>query len=69
MIPAFHKQIQREEFDNYQTLLDALRDYARPRDKISELLQQMESPIKGVVKRKNTSPSATHSQNSVAIWH
>jgi hypothetical protein len=42
MIPAFHKQIQREEFD-YQTLLDALRDYARPRAKISDLLQQMES--------------------------
>jgi hypothetical protein len=44
MIPAFHKQIQREEFD-YQTLLDVLRDYARPRDKISDLLR------KGVVIR------------------
>jgi predicted transcriptional regulator of viral defense system len=32
-------QIQREEFD-YQTLLDALRTYARPRDKISDLLRK-----------------------------
>jgi hypothetical protein len=34
MIPAFHKHIEREQFD-YQTLLDVLRDYGRPRDKIS----------------------------------
>jgi predicted transcriptional regulator of viral defense system len=32
-------QIQREEFD-HQTLLDALRSYARPRDKISDLLRK-----------------------------
>jgi predicted transcriptional regulator of viral defense system len=44
MIPAFHKHIEREEFD-YQTLLDVLRDYGRPRDKISDLLR------KGVVIR------------------
>jgi hypothetical protein len=34
-----HKQIGREEFD-YQTLLDVLRDYERPRDKISDLLRK-----------------------------
>lgn len=39
MIPAFHKHIEREEFD-YQTLLDVLRDYGRPRDKISDLLRK-----------------------------
>ncbi len=32
-------QIQREEFD-HQTLLDALRSYARPRDKISDLIRK-----------------------------
>lgn len=44
MIPLIHKQIEREEFD-YQTLLDVLRNYDRPRDKISDLLR------KGVVIR------------------
>lgn len=39
MITAIHKHIQREEFD-YQTLLDVLRDYGRPRDKISDLLRK-----------------------------
>lgn len=39
MIAAIHKHIQREEFD-YQTLLDVLRDYGRPRDKISDLLRK-----------------------------
>ena len=39
-----HRQIKREEFD-YQTLLDVLRGYARPRDKISDLLR------KGVIVR------------------
>ncbi len=33
------KQIGREEFD-YQTLLDVLRHYERPRDKISDLLRK-----------------------------
>ena len=37
-------QIQREEFD-YQMLLDVLKDYGRPRDKISDLLR------KGVIVR------------------
>jgi predicted transcriptional regulator of viral defense system len=32
-------RIQREEFD-HQTLLDALRTYARPRDKISDLMRK-----------------------------
>ncbi len=39
-----HRQIKREEFD-YQTVLDVLRGYARPRDKISDLLR------KGVIVR------------------
>jgi hypothetical protein len=39
MIAAIHKRIQREEFD-YQTLLDVLQDYDRPRDKISDLLRK-----------------------------
>jgi hypothetical protein len=39
MIPAIHKHIQREEFD-YQTLLNVLQDYGRPRDKISDLLRK-----------------------------
>lgn len=38
MKTPIHRRIQREEFD-YQTLLDALRDYASPRDKITELLR------------------------------
>ena len=39
MIATIHKHIQREEFD-YQTLLDGLKDYGRPRDKISDLLRK-----------------------------
>jgi len=39
MIPEIRNQIDREEFD-HQTLLDTLRDYARPRDKISDLLRK-----------------------------
>lgn len=33
------RQVQHEEFD-YQVLLDSLREYARPRDKITSLLRQ-----------------------------
>ena len=36
---VIRKHIQREEFD-YLTLLDALREYSRPRDKISDLLRK-----------------------------
>lgn len=39
MIEIIRRHISQEEFD-YQTLMDALRDYARPRDKISDLLQK-----------------------------
>jgi predicted transcriptional regulator of viral defense system len=39
MIQAIRKQIPQEEFD-YQTLLDCLKGYARPRDKISDLLRK-----------------------------
>jgi hypothetical protein len=39
MIPALYKHLDREEFD-YQTLLNVLRDYRRPRDKISDLLRK-----------------------------
>ena len=39
MIETIRKKIEHEEFD-YQTLLDCLKDYARPRDKISVLLKQ-----------------------------
>jgi len=39
MIETIRKKIEHEEFD-YQTLLDCLKDYARPRDKISGLLKQ-----------------------------
>ena len=39
MIETFRNQILHEEFD-YQTLVDGLKDYARPRDKISDLLQK-----------------------------
>lgn len=39
MIELMRKQIPQEEFD-YQTLLVALRDYAHPRDKISDLLKK-----------------------------
>jgi len=39
MIEAIRKEIPQEEFD-YQTLLNCLKDYARPRDKISDLLQK-----------------------------
>lgn len=39
MIEAIRKKISQEEFD-YQTLMDCLKDYARPRDKVSDLLQK-----------------------------
>jgi predicted transcriptional regulator of viral defense system len=39
MIETIRKQIEQEEFD-YQTLMVSLRDYARPRDKISDLLRK-----------------------------
>jgi len=39
MIETIRKSIPHEEFD-YQTLLVALGDYARPRDKISDLLNK-----------------------------
>src|SRR5512139_2389244 len=39
MMTPIHKLIQHEEFD-YQTILDVLRDYGRPRDKISDLLRK-----------------------------
>lgn len=39
MMTPIHKLIQHEEFD-YQTILDVLRDYDRPRDKISDLLRK-----------------------------
>lgn len=39
MIEIIRNHIPHEEFD-YQTLLDSLNDYARPRDKISDLLQK-----------------------------
>ena len=41
---TLRQRIEHEEFD-YQVLLDALREYARPRDKISDLLE------KGVIVR------------------
>ncbi len=44
MIEPIYNQIPREEFD-YQTLLDVLKNYERPRDKISDLLR------KGVIVR------------------
>ncbi len=39
MIEDIRKEIPQEEFD-YQTLLNCLKNYARPRDKISDLLQK-----------------------------
>ena len=39
MLVPIRKKITNEEFD-YQTLLDSLKDYARPRDKISDLLRK-----------------------------
>lgn len=39
MIEAIRKKISQEEFD-YQTLLDCLKKYARPRDKISDLIKK-----------------------------
>jgi predicted transcriptional regulator of viral defense system len=39
MIQTIRKQIPQEEFD-YQTLLNCLKGYARPRDKISDLLRK-----------------------------
>jgi predicted transcriptional regulator of viral defense system len=39
MIERLRKQIPAEEFD-YQTLLDGLKEYSRPRDKITDLLRK-----------------------------
>jgi predicted transcriptional regulator of viral defense system len=39
MIEPIQNRIPREEFD-FQTLSDALKDYARPRDKISDLIRK-----------------------------
>jgi predicted transcriptional regulator of viral defense system len=39
MIETIRRKIPQEEFD-YQTLLDCLKDYSRPRDKISDLLRK-----------------------------
>jgi len=39
MIAKIREEISQEEFD-YQTLLDCLKDYARPRDKISDLFRK-----------------------------
>jgi len=39
MIEPIQNRIPREEFD-FQTLLDALKDYAHPRDKISDLMRK-----------------------------
>ena len=39
MIETIRKEIPQEEFD-YQTLLECLKGYARPRDKISDLLKK-----------------------------
>ena len=36
---SIRKQIAHEEFD-YQTLIDSLKEYSRPRDKISDLLRK-----------------------------
>lgn len=39
MIERLRKRIPAEEFD-YQTLLDGLKDYSRPRDKITDMLRK-----------------------------
>ena len=39
MVEELRKRISGEEFD-YQALLDGLREYDRPRDKITNLLRQ-----------------------------
>ena len=39
MVEELRKRIAGEEFD-YQTLLDVLKEYERPRDKITALLRQ-----------------------------
>lgn len=39
MIEPLQHRFPREEFD-YQTLLDVLKDYARPRDKITDLIRK-----------------------------
>ncbi len=39
MIERLRKQIPAEEFD-YQTLLDGLKEYSRPRDKITDMLRK-----------------------------
>lgn len=41
MIVELRRNIAGEEFD-YQVLLDSLRDYKRPRDRITELLKKKE---------------------------
>ena len=38
-MPSLRQQIAHDEFD-YQTLVNCLRDYGRPRDKISDLLRK-----------------------------
>jgi len=38
MIQSIRKKIPHEEFD-YQTLLECLKKYSRPRDKITDLLK------------------------------
>lgn len=43
MIETIRKKIPQEEFD-YQTLLDGLGDYLRPRDKISGGKEAVISP-------------------------
>lgn len=39
MIQPVHHRFPREEFD-YQTLLDVLKEYSRPRDKITDLIRK-----------------------------
>lgn len=39
MIDPIQHRFPREEFD-YQTLMDILRDYSRPRDKITDLIRK-----------------------------
>ena len=39
MMQALRKMVPHEEFD-YQMLLHALKDYAHPRDKITDLLRK-----------------------------
>lgn len=39
MLESFQNRFSREEFD-YQTLLEVLKDYSRPRDKITDLVRK-----------------------------